>query len=1028
MSNLSRPFIDRPIATTLITLAIALIGALAYKLLPIAPLPQVDFPTISVQAALPGASPETMASTIATPLERSLGRISGITEMTSSSTLGQTRITLQFDLSKDINGAAREVQAAINAAAALLPTGLPTHPTYRKVNPADAPIMFLTLTSDSLSQGSVYDAASTILAQKLSQVQGIGQVSVTGSSLPAVRVELNPYLLNQFHINSETVRQAIVNDNANKPKGLIEDSKHAWIIQANDQAQRAINYEPIVVAYNQGTVVHLRDVASVQDSVTDSHQFGSSNGKRSVFVMLYREPNANIIETVQRVRAVLPQLQASIPSAINVQVLADRTPSIRASLSEVERALLMAIGLVILVVYAFLRNGTATLVLSVVMPVSLVGTFAVMYLCGYSLNILTLMALTIATGFVVDDAIVVVENIMHRIESGQTPYEAAVQGAKEISFTVLSISVSLVAVFLPILLMGGMVGRLFREFSVTLAVAVWVSMVVSLTATPMLSARWLRPTAAAKSGWKKVSVKFLDQLLEFYGRTLRVSLKHRRITLCVLLLTIACNVYLYIIVPKGFFPQQNTERITGQLKADQSISFQAMKQKLETVIAIVRKDPDVENVAGFIGGGQTNQGSLIVILKSLDVRKLTADQVIGHLRPKLAHLPGVNIFLVPVQDIRAGGRSSSSQYQYTLQSDNLELLREWEPKIRQNMMSMPGLVDVDTDVQDKGLEVYVNINRDAAARLGVTPMMIDTALNNSFGQRQVSVIYNPLNQYEVVMENAPQYTQQPTALQDIYVITAAGNAVPFSAFASYGLGNVPLAVNHQGQFAASTISFNLPAGQSLGDALLSIDQMMMKIGVPSSIHGSFQGTAKIFQDSLNNQPMLILAALLTVYIVLGILYESLIHPITILSTLPSAGVGTLLALLLFKTEFSVIALIGVILLIGIVKKNAIMMIDFAITAERQQGLPPEEAIYQACLRRFRPILMTTLTALLSALPLAFGSGDGAEFRQPLGISIVGGLLLSQLLTLYTTPVVYIYLDRFRLWLTHAISSPKNKKG
>ena len=1014
--NLSAPFIERPVATTLLTLGIALTGAVSFNLLPVSPLPQVDFPTISVQASLPGASPETMAATVATPLERSLGRIAGVTEMTSSSSLGSTRITIQFDLNRDIDGAARDVMASINAARSLLPTGLPSNPTYRKVNPADAPILILALTSDSMTRGQMYDAASTILAQKLSQVEGVGQVSVGGSSLPAVRVELNPTALNKYGIGTEQVRNAIAATNANRPKGAVEDGDRHWQIGANDQAKTAAEYLQLIVAYRDGTPVRLSDLAEVTDSVQDLRNAGSANGRPSVLVVLNRQPGANIIDTVDRVKALLPQLRASIPSAIDVWVALDRTPTIRASLRGVEETLVISMGLVIMVVFLFLRNGRATLIPSVAVPVSLVGTFGVMYLCGYSLDNLSLMALTIATGFVVDDAIVVLENISRHIEAGVPPAKAALVGAREVGFTVLSMSLSLIAVFIPILLMGGIVGRLFREFAVTLSVAILVSLVISLTTTPMMCARLLRHEPERRRGrLYHASERWFATMLRGYEKTLGWALRHAWLMIVVLVATIGLNVYLYVNVPKGFFPQQDTGRLTGSIQADQSISFQAMQKKLADFIDIVRQDPAVENVIGFTGGGQRNTGQMFISLKPLQERKLSIDLVMARLRGKLAKEPGANLFLQAVQDIRIGGRQSNALYQYTLQADDLSELRTWEPRVRRALSELPELVDVNTDQQDKGLQTSLVIDRDTASRLGVTPNLIDATLNDLFGQRQVSTIYNPLNQYRVIMEAAPEYWQSAEVLKDVFVSNSSGAQVPLSAFATYGPTNTPLAVNHQGQFAASTISFNLPPGMSLSDATRAVADALDRIGVPTSIHGSFQGTARAFQSSLDTQPWLILAALLTVYIVLGILYESYVHPITILSTLPSAGVGALLALLICGTEFSIIALIGVILLIGIVKKNAIMMIDFALDAERNRGLRPEEAIYQACLLRFRPIMMTTMAALLGAVPLAIGAGDGAELRRPLGISIVGGLMVSQLLTLYTTPAVYLYLDRFGLW-------------
>ena len=1016
-------FVHRPVATTLLTLGIALSGVMAFRLLPVAPLPQVDFPTISVQASLPGASPETMAATVAMPLERSLGRIAGVSEMTSQSTLGATRITLQFELNRNIDGAARDVQAAINAARTLLPTGLPSNPTYRKVNPADAPIMILSLTSDTMTRGQLYDAAASILAQKLSQVDGIGQVSVGGSSLPAVRVEMIPSALHKYGIGTEDVRNVIAAANANRPKGMVEDDTRHWQIYANDQARIAAEYFPLIIAYRNGAAVHLTDVAEITDSVQDLRNAGSADGKPAVLIILNRQPGANIIETVDRVRATLPNLRASIPGAIDLAVVIDRTPTIRASLREVERTLMISIALVVMVVFLFLRKVSATLIPTVAVPVSLLGTFGVMYLAGYSLNNLSLMALTVATGFVVDDAIVVLENIWRRVEEGAPPMEAALLGTREVGFTVLSMSLSLIAVFIPILLMGGIIGRLFREFAITLSVAIVISLALSLTTTPMMAARLLRKETRKKEPGRlsRLSQGAFEGLKRGYARSLTWALRHSLIMILLLAATVCLNVYLYVIVPKGFFPQQDTGRISGSIQADQGISFQAMQQKLNDFMTIVRQDPAVENVIGFTGGGQRNSGQMFISLKPLDQRKMSADLVIARLRGKLAREPGATLYLQPVQDIRMGGRQGNAQYQYTLQADDLRELREWEPRIRQALMQLPQLADVNTDSQDKGDKTSLNIDRDAASRLRVDTRTIDATLNDLFGQRQVSTIYTALNQYRVVMEAAPQYWQSPQALDDVFVSNADGKQVPLSAFSSYGPNNTPLAVNHQGQFVASTISFNLPVGVALSDATRAITETLIRIGVPTSVQGSFQGSAKLFQDSLNTQPMLILTALLTVYIVLGMLYESFVHPITILSTLPSAGVGALLALLACGSEFSIIALIGVILLIGIVKKNAIMMIDFALDAERRLGMKPEQAIYQACLLRFRPIMMTTMAALLGAIPLAVGFGDGAELRRPLGISIVGGLIVSQMLTLYTTPVVYLYLDRFSLYCKRVFS-------
>jgi multidrug efflux pump len=924
---------------------------------------------------------------------------------------------LQFDLDRDIDGAARDVQAGINAARSQLPTGLPGNPTYRKVNPADAPIMIIALTSEKLDRGQMYDAASTILAQKLSQVKGVGQVTVGGSSLPAVRVNLNPTVLNKFGIGFDEVRTAISATNANRPKGTVEDGDRQWQIYANDQAKQASEYLPLIVAYRNGAAVRLADVADVVDSVQDVRNTGISNGKPAVLVLLYRQPGANIIETADRVNEVLPQLQASIPQAIDLKVVMERTTTIRASLRDVERTLLISIGLVILVVFLFLRNWRAALIPSVAVPVSLIGTFGAMYLCGYSLNNLSLMALTIATGFVVDDAIVVLENVSRHIEKGLTPVAAALTGVREVGFTVVSMSVSLIAVFIPILLMGGIVGRLFREFAVTLSIAILISLVMSLTTTPMMCARLLRAHQPAAAGrGQKIAERFFAAMLRGYEKSLGWALRHTRLVMLILAAAVGLNVYLYMDIQKGFFPQQDTGRITGGIQADQAISFQAMRGKLAELVEIVQSDPAVESVTGFTGGGQRNGGFMFVSLKPRAEREVSADQVVARLRGKLAKVAGANLFLVPVQDIRVGGRSSNAAYQFTLRADELQPLRIWTPRLLRALQELPELADVNTDQQVKGLQTTLTIDRETASRMGITTRMIDTALNLAFGQAQVSVIYSTLNQYRVVMGVAEQYWQSPESLRDIYVQSPTRGQVPLSAFARYETTSTSLAVNHQGQFAAATISFNLPVGVSLSDAVQAINATMVRIGVPTTIHGSFQGTARAFQGSLESQPWLILAALITVYIVLGILYESYIHPITILSTLPSAGIGALLALKLFQTEFSIIALIGVILLIGIVKKNAIMMIDFAIAAERNSGVRPEQAIFQACLLRFRPIMMTTMAALLGAMPLAFGVGDGSEMRRPLGIAIVGGLVMSQLLTLYTTPVVYLYLDRLRLWL------------
>ena len=1092
--NMSAPFIARPVATTLLTLGILIAGIMAFTRLPVAPLPKVDFPTISVSASLPGASPDTVATSVTTPLERRLGAIAGVSEITSTSTVGNSRITLQFDLSRSIDGAARDVQAAINAARADMPTDLKSNPQYRKVNPADAPVMILALTSDTLGQGRIYDAASNILQQKLSQVTGVGQVTLGGSSLPAVRVEINPHALAKYQIGLESVRAALAAANANSPKGAIEVGSLHYQLYTNDQSRVAADFRDLVIAYRNNGPVRLTDVAEVIDSTEDIRNEGQSNGKRSVLVIIYLQPNANIIETVDQVKALLPELQAALPNEVDVTVATDRTTTIRASLKEVERSLTISVILVVLVTFAFLRSFRAGLVPSVAVPVSLIGTFGVMYLMGFSLNNLSLMAMTIAAGFVVDDAIIVLENISRHIEAGMPRMEAALLGAREVGFTVVSMSISLIAVFIPILLMGGIVGRLFREFAVTLSIAILISMVISLTTTPMMCAYILRPPRPrGEDGEEKkkpnriaaAAERAFDAVQSFYGRTLGWVLRHPRLTMMVFLGTVLFNIHLYASIPKGFFPQQDTGRIVGGIRADQSISFQAMRRKFRQFVAIVREDPAIENVVGFTGGFQTNSGFLFATLKPLANRNVSADQVITRLRAKLAQVAGANLFMQAVQDIRVGGRQSNSQYQFTLQGDSLPDLYEWGPKLVAAMQKDTSVItDVDSDQQQKGLQVNLTIDRDAASRLSVDTRSISATLYDAFGQRQVSTIYNALNQYHVVMEVSPDNWENPESLKDIYVSTSGGSIsgaqatqaivspspavnsvsgntgsaaglttsatsldptqavrnqltnqiavsgrgsastgaavsnspekmVPLSAVTRYEFGTTPLGVNHQGLFVATTISFNLAPNKTLSDAVAFVNNTMNEVGVPATIHGSFAGTAQAFQQSLNNQLFIVLAALAAIYIVLGVLYESYIHPITILSTLPSAGIGALLALEMFGVEFSIIAMIGVLLLIGIVKKNAIMMIDVALEVERNDGLEPQAAIFHACLLRFRPILMTTMAAMLGALPLALGFGDGAELRRPLGISIIGGLLVSQVLTLYTTPVIYLYLDRFR---------------
>jgi multidrug efflux pump len=1034
--SLSSPFIRRPVATTLLTIAVALAGAVAFNFLPVSPLPQVDFPTISVGASLPGASPEIMASSVATPLERQFGRIAGVTEMTSSSFLGTTSITLQFDLNRDINGAARDVQAAINAARSYLPANLPSNPTYRKVNPADSPIMIIALTSDVYDRGPLYDAASTIMSQKLSQIQGVGQVTVGGSSLPSVRVELNPVQLNGYGLGVQDVQRMLGVQNANLPKGQISNGETTADIITNDQLLKADYYKPLIVGYHNGAAIKLSDVADVQDSVENVRAAGYVNGKPSVLVIIFRQPGANIIDTVDRIYSELPSLKASIPSAIDLTVVLDRTTTIRASVKDVERTLALSVALVILVVFFFLRNVRATIIPSVAVPVSLIGTFGVMYLCHYSIDNLSLMALTISTGFVVDDAIVVIENISRYLEMGMGPEEAALEGAKEIGFTVMSISISLVAVFIPILLMGGIVGRLFREFAVTLSVAILVSLGISLTTTPMMCAKLLRPESEENRGrFYRASEKFFTWMVRTYERTLTVVLRHPAFTALVLLLTIGVNIYLLIIVPKGFFPLQDNGTVFGGLQGAQDISYQAMQQDIKTFVDMIKQDPAVANVMAFTGGaGATNGGFVYIGLKPLDERKISSSDVINRLRPKLTSVPGATVFLQAGQDLRIGGRQSNAQFQYTIQSDSLDDLVKWGPQLLQQMRKLPGFTDVNTDQQNSGLQASLVYDRDTASRLGITPQLIDNTLYQSFGQAQVSTMYTALNQYHVVMEAAPQFWQSPVGLNNVYVHPTTGGEVPLSAIAHFEPKTAPLAVNHQSQFPSVTVSFNLAPGVSLSDAAARISQMEQQIGMPQSIRGMYSGTLQAFQDSLSSEKLLIFTALLAVYIVLGILYESFIHPLTILSTIPSAGVGAVLALMLFRLDLSVIAMIGIILLIGIVKKNAILMIDFALAAERNEGKSSKDAIFQACLLRFRPILMTTMAALLGALPLALGRGVGSELRRPLGIAIVGGLIFSQMLTLYTTPVVYLYMDRMRLWWEgrhekgHAGATPQEITG
>jgi len=1029
--SISAPFIRRPIGTSLLAAALLMSGILAFNFLPVASLPRVDFPVIGVGAGLPGADPQTMASAVATPLERQFGRISGVNQMTSSSQLGSTSITLQFDLNRNIDAAARDVQASINAARSQLPANLPSNPSYRKANPADAPVLILALTSDTMTVPQMYDAADSILAQKLAQVDGVGQVFVGGAAQPAVRAEVNPTLLNKLGIGLDTVRNALNAANANRPKGQVSSSTTSYSFTDTDQLFTADEYRPLIVSYNNGSAVRLGDVAEVTDSVSDRRNIGLANGKPSVLIIVFRQPGANIIETVDRVRALMPFLQSSISPAIALTIAMDRTVTVRASVKDIETTLIISVILVILVVFAFLRTVRATIIPSIAVPLSLVGTFGGMYLLGYSLDNLSLMALAISTGFVVDDAIVVLENITRYVEHGMDAVQAAFKGASEIGFTVVSMSTSLVAVFIPLLMMGGIVGRLFREFAVTLSIAIGVSLVVSLTTTPTMCAKFLRPPKQEKRNFfYRWSEWFFDKLLSTYTHALKWVLANQPVTLVVTILVACLSVFLYFKVPKGFFPQQDTGRIMGGVMASQDISFQSMSEKMQLYVNIVMKDPAVDSVVGFAGGNTAqNQGRFFVMLKSLEDRNIchpkhfwqscpvvTADGVINRLRGKLAVVPGATLILQSAQDLTIGGRYGNAQYQYTLQSANLDDLNNWAPRLLQKLKTLPQLRDQNSDQQDKGLQAKLVIDRDTASRMGITPQTLDNALYDAFGQRQVSTMYRPLNQYHVVMEVAPQFQQTPEALQNIYLRSTTGAPVPLAAFTHYEASNTPLAVNHQGQVPSVTISFNLAPGVSLGEATQAIEDAERTIGFPPTIGASFQGTAAAFQDSLSSQWILVITALFTVYIVLGMLYESYIHPITILSTIPSAGVGALLALLLTHNELNVIGMIGIILLIGLVKKNAIMMIDVALEVERSEGKKPVEAIYDACILRFRPIMMTTMAALLGGLPLALATGTGSELHRPLGITIVGGLIVSQMLTLFTTPVVYVYMDRLRLAL------------
>jgi len=1014
--NISAPFIRRPVATSLLSVGLFLFGALAFPFLPLATLPEVEYPTITVRANLPGASPETMATAVATPLERMFGRIAGITEMTSLSQLGGTNITMQFDLDRNVDGAARDVQAAINAARGQLPANLPTNPTWRKTNPAGVDIVSIALTSDTATTAQLYDVADSILAQKISQIAGVGQVTVGGGSRPGVRVELNPLLLSNLGLGLDQVREALEAANADVPKGALSDGNRMLVLNNNDQLFRAKEYASLIIAYRNGAPVRLSDVGTVVDSQEDIRNAGFVNGKPAVIVQLYRQPQANIIDVTDRVEAMMPLLQASVPPAIHLGITEERVTMIRASVKDVERTLILSVLLVILVVFFFLRSVWATIIPSVVVPLSLVGTFGVMYLLHYSIDNLSLMALTISTGFVVDDAIVVIENVSRYLEQGLSTLEATFRGAREIGFTVLSMSTSLIAVFIPILLMGGILGRIFREFAVTLSVAVAISMVISLTTTPAMCAKFLKSEKEKKHGWfGRTSERGFQAMYDGYASSLRWVLRHQPLVLGITLGTLCLAIYLYVVIPKGFFPQQDTGRINAYARASEDTSFQTMQQKLKEFEAVLQSDPAVQIVSGFIN--RANYAYVSISLKPLSERKVSVFQVMNRLRPKLATVHGATFFMQPLQDVQIGGRSGNAQFQYTLQGDNWQDLLAWAPVVERKLRAIPEVQDINSDLQNRALKAGLVIDRDTASRLGLSPQQIDNALYDAFGQRQVSTMYKGLNQYHVVMEVAQPFQQSPDALKNIYVRSATGQQVPLSTFTHNEQAMTSLAVAHQGQFPAITFTFNLAPNVPLGQAVVAVQNAVRTMVVPATIHPGFQGTAQVFEASLASEPYLILAALVTVYIVLGVLYENYVHPVTILSTLPSAGVGALLALLIFRTELSIIALIGIILLIGIVKKNAILMIDFAIDAERNEGNSPEKSIYQACLLRFRPIMMTTMAAMFGGLPIAIGGGNGSELRRPLGIAIVGGLMVSQMLTLYTTPVVYLYMDRFRAWVS-----------